>query len=79
MEKELTILLKGVSGANRKRKHRLGKAILALYSGLQVTVDDRTGRDNHLRPYFENMRRAYMKNRKRRKGRRKGGPRNDEH
>jgi hypothetical protein len=68
VEKALTILLKGVAGANRKRKYRRGKAILALYRGLKITLDPPSESDNHLLPYFENMQRAYMKNRKRRKG-----------
>ncbi len=73
VEKSIRIFLRGVAGANRTLKHRRGKAILALYNGLKVTVDDPTGRDNHLRPYFENMQRAYMKTRKRRKGKEEVG------
>ena len=64
--RELRILLKGMEGANRVRKHRRGTAILDLYKGLAIAVGGRSG-DNRLRPYFENMRQAYMKNRKRRK------------
>ncbi len=30
VEQEFRVLLDGIAGANRKRKHRLGKAILAL-------------------------------------------------
>ena len=63
---QMKILLDGMIGANRVRKHQRGKAILMLYKGLEIEVEGRLG-DNRLRPYFENMRRAYMKNRKRRK------------
>ncbi len=69
--RELRILLKGMEDANRVRKHRRGKAILSLYKGLEISVDSYEGRYNYMRPYFENMQRAYMKNRKRSKE--KGG------
>jgi hypothetical protein len=61
------ILLKGMEGANRVLKHRRGKGILALYAGLGIAVRSHSGRAVHLRPYYENMQRAYMKNGKRKK------------
>jgi hypothetical protein len=64
---ELRILLKGMEGANRVRKHRRGKAIFNLYRGLQISIEGPSGRNNYMRPYFENMQRAYMKTRKRKK------------
>ncbi len=70
LEKELTVLLKGISGANRKRRHRLGTAILGLYFGLRLQANDPA--NNHLRPYFERMKRSYMKNRKTREKAKKG-------
>ena len=64
---EMRILLKGMIGANRVRKHRRGKAIFRLYKGLRIEIDSRDGSGNHLRPYFENMQNANMKSRRRRK------------
>lgn len=63
-ESEIRALLDGVSAANRKRRHRLGAAILALYNILGITIDTESRR--HLRPYYEEMKRAY-KNRKRKR------------
>ncbi|MGZ5442080.1 MAG: hypothetical protein ACXW5U_11440 [Thermoanaerobaculia bacterium] len=65
--RELRVLLRGIEGANRVRKHRRGTAIFGLYRGLQILVHSGSGHDNFMRPYFENMRRAYLKNRKPRK------------
>ncbi|HEX6097286.1 MAG TPA: hypothetical protein VF432_13235 [Thermoanaerobaculia bacterium] len=66
--REMKILLEGMIGANRVRKHRRGKAILSLYKGLELSLGGpRRESDNLLQPYFDNMRSAYMKNRKRRK------------
>lgn len=63
-ESEVRALLKGISGANRERRHRLGRAILDLYMILGETIDMESRR--HLRPHYEEMKRAY-KNRKRRR------------
>jgi hypothetical protein len=63
-ESEVRALLKGISAANRKRRHRLGTAILDLYNILGITID--TEGQRHLRPYYEEMKRAY-KNRKRKR------------
>ncbi|HEX6097423.1 MAG TPA: hypothetical protein VF432_13930 [Thermoanaerobaculia bacterium] len=63
VERDLRVLLAGIVGANRRRKHRRGKAILALYRFLAIALTHPSG-DTHLRPYFETMRRAYMKNRR---------------
>jgi hypothetical protein len=60
VERELHALLKGISAANLKRKHRLGKAILLIYKNLGIWM----GFDSRLRPYYEEMKRAYMKRRK---------------
>lgn len=71
LEKELAVLLKGISGANRKRRHRLGTAVLDLYFGLRMQANQ--PENNHLRPYFERMKKSYMKNRKTRGKAKKGG------
>lgn len=65
-ESEVRALLKGISAANRKRRHRLGRAILDLDMILGETVN--TERRRHLRPHYEEMKRAYQnRKRKRRK------------
>jgi hypothetical protein len=71
--RELRVLIRGIEGGNRVRKHRRGTAIFGLYRGLQIAVDSRSTSDHYMRPYFENMRRAYMKNRKPRKAKAKEG------
>ena len=63
VERELHVFLKGIAAANLKRKHRLGKAILLIYKALGVWMR----LDSRLRPYYEEMRRAYMKRRKKTK------------
>lgn len=68
VEQVLAVLLRGVAGANRKLKHRRGKAILRIYKYLGLMLRGRVIPEHtHLRPYYERMRAAYMKNRKRRK------------
>lgn len=63
MEQVLTVLLRGVAGANRKKKHRRGRAILRIYKYLGVMLRGPVGQEHsHLRPYYERMRAAYMKN-----------------
>lgn len=56
VERELLALAKGIADANLKRKHRLGRDILLLYSALGIT----TGY-GYMRPYYENMKRAYLR------------------
>jgi hypothetical protein len=62
--REAMVLAKGIASTNLQRKHRLGRAILSLYSRLGLFVDDSESQYRHLRPYFERMKRAYMKGRK---------------
>jgi hypothetical protein len=65
-ESEFRAAVKGISGANRNRRHRLGTAILDLYYILGTVIDKESHR--HLRPYYEEMKRAYQnRKRKRRK------------
>ena len=65
-ESELRVVLKGMSAANRKRRHRLGTDILSLYMILGETIHMESRR--HLRPHYEEMKRAYQnRKRKRRK------------
>lgn len=68
VESEVRALLKGISAANRKRRHRLGRAILTLYMFLgNIDFVDAL---RPLRPYYEEMKRAYQ-NRKRKRQKRK--------
>jgi hypothetical protein len=64
VERDVRVLLAGIVGANRRRKHRRGKAILAIYRFLAIDLAYPGGGNTHLRPYFETMKRAYMKNRR---------------
>jgi len=65
-ESEVRALLKGISAANRKRRYHLGKDILNLYMILGETIHLESRR--HLRPHYEEMKRAYQnRKRKRRK------------
>jgi len=65
-ESEVRVLLKGISAANRKRRHRLGVDILNLYMILGETIHLESRR--HLRPHYEAMKRAWQnRKRKRRK------------
>lgn len=62
VERELRALTKGVAGANLKRKHRLGEAILTIYAilGAKMRLETAAG-DSHLRPYYDDMKRAYLR------------------
>lgn len=62
VEKELLVTVKGIAGANRKRKHRRGRAILDIYFALGLLIKHPENR--HLLPYYERMKRSYMKNRR---------------
>ena len=66
-ERELQSLLEGVSGALLRRKHTLGQAILDIYFLLTRAMKRKHG-PTHLRPHFEELRRAFARQRK---GRRK--------
>jgi hypothetical protein len=65
-EAEVRAFLKGISAANRKRRHRLGRDILNLYMILGETIEMESRR--YLLPHYEEMKRAYLnRKRKRRK------------
>jgi hypothetical protein len=72
--RELRALTDGIEAANVKRKHRLGKAILLIYSMLSVYVDRGGPEDAYMRPYYENMKRAYLKTQQFRKRKKKDEP-----
>jgi hypothetical protein len=60
---ELRALTDGIEAANLKRKHRLGSAILHIYRMLAIALR-RSGSQDYMRPYFENMKRAYLRTQK---------------
>ena len=57
--RETRALLEGMEAANVKRKHRLGTAILTLYATLGRRL--RRPEEARMRPYYENMKRAYLR------------------
>ena len=74
VELELKALQSGIHSANLKRKRHLGEAILLLYSVLGSELRVSGGR--YLRPYYENMKRAYLRSLK--KGRQKKEKKDEE-
>jgi hypothetical protein len=58
---EMRALTDGIEAANLKRKHRLGTAILKVYRFIRIYLRYPRPEDAYLRPYYENMRRAYLK------------------
>ena len=70
---ELRALTDGIAAANLKRKHHLGEAILTISKilGVWMASSDRNSPHAYMRPYYENMKRAYLKTqnfRKKKKG-----------
>jgi hypothetical protein len=73
--RELRALLDGVEAANMKRKHLLGTAILQIYRMLSLYLDrGNRPEDAYLRPYYENMKRAYLKTQQFRRRKKKEEP-----
>ena len=72
---EMRAVLDGIEAANLKRKHRLGQAILRIYRILSIFFRrDRPGEDAYMRPYYEHMKRAYLKTQQFRKRKKKEEP-----
>jgi hypothetical protein len=68
---ELRALTDGIAAANLNRKHRLGEDILLLYSVLGTLLSGTKPKTSaSMRPYYDNMKRAYLRALKR--GRRRG-------
>ena len=57
VRRELKALDQGIAGAILSEKHKIGTAILKLYRFLRTLIKD--PHYQHLRPYYEDMRRAY--------------------
>jgi hypothetical protein len=60
-------VLDGLEAANLKRKHRLGTAILLIYHILGRYMRGNHPEEAYMRPYYENMKRAYLRTQKFRK------------
>ena len=58
---EMRALTDGIEAANTERKHRLGQDILLLYSMLSAWLHGDLPSHAYMRPYYENMRRAYLR------------------
>jgi hypothetical protein len=62
--RELRAITAGIEAANLKRKHRLGSAILHIYRILGASLHRSGPEDAYMRPYYENMKRAYLRTQK---------------
>lgn len=71
---EMRALLDGIEAANLKRKHRLGSAILQIYRMVGIYLRGSDPGDIPMRPYYENMQRAYRRTKQFRKRRKKDEP-----
>ena len=63
--KQYMITGRGILGAIRTYRHRHGLAILDVYQALGREV--KSPENSHLRPYYERMKKSYMKNRRTKK------------
>jgi hypothetical protein len=70
---EFRAITNGIEAANLKRKHRLGMAILRIYQMIGIHLRNPNNEDIKMRPYYENMKRAYLRTQRFRKGRKKEG------
>lgn len=71
--REIRALLDGIEAGNTKRKHRLGTAILTIYRILSIQLQGDNPEYAYIRPYYENMKRAYLRTHRFRKRKKKGG------
>ncbi len=69
LQREFQRLADGVGAALLKERHDLGNAVLVFYSLLGTDLRSPSGSitKRHMRPYYEDMKRAYMKKRKTRR------------
>jgi hypothetical protein len=78
--REMRALIDGIEAANVKRKHRLGTAILQIYRLLGTYFRARSRpEDAYLRPYYENMKRAYLRTQQFRRRKTKEEPAQEPH
>lgn len=71
---ELRALIDGIEAANVKRKHSLGSSILMIYRILGACLRRSRPEDAYMRPYYENMKRAYMRTQQFRRRKKKEQP-----
>jgi hypothetical protein len=71
---ELRAITDGIEAANLKRKHRLGSAILQIYRILGVYFHRSRPEEAYMRPYYENMKRAYLRTQRFRKRKKREEP-----
>lgn len=67
-------ILDGLEAANLQRKHRLGRAILLIYRILGIYMRGNRPEEAYMRPYYENMKRAYLRTQRFRKRTKKEDP-----
>jgi len=72
--RDLRAFLDGIEAANVKRKHRLGTAILQIYRMLAAYLNRPKPEDLYMRPYYDNMKRAYLKTQQFRRSKKKDEP-----
>jgi len=72
--RDMRALTDGIEAANVKRKHRLGTAILRIYNLLGIYLDGNRPEDAYMRPYYENMKRAYLRTQQFRRRKKKEEP-----
>jgi hypothetical protein len=72
--REMRALTDGIEAANVKRKHRLGTAILQIYRLLGIFFRRSRPEDAYMRPYYETMKRAYLRTRRFRRRTKKDEP-----
>ena len=71
---EMRAITDGIAAANLKRKHRLGTAILQIYRMLGALLRGSNPKDAYMRPYYENMKRAYLRTQQFRRRKKKEEP-----
>jgi hypothetical protein len=66
--------LDGLDAVNLQRKHHLGRAILQIYRLLGIYLRRNNSEMAYMRPYYENMKRAYLRTQRFRKRAKKEEP-----
>ncbi|HEV8434124.1 MAG TPA: hypothetical protein VGR95_11975, partial [Thermoanaerobaculia bacterium] len=72
--RDLRAFTDGIEAANVKRKHRLGTAILQIYRMLGIYLRRPQPEDAYMRPYYDNMKRAYLRTQQFRRRKKKDEP-----
>lgn len=64
---EMRALADGIEAGNLQRKHSLGTRILMIYRVIGLRLRDTLDQDAYMRPYYENMKRAFLRTKQFRK------------